>query len=273
MKAISYRFGLIKSIEFFLKFLILNLLISTIFSGLFHVFKFSEYHPLVNTISSIISIVISIKTSIELKNWNIYDELNFSSESKLLLIPMIFVVAGTSILLLEIRNYLFFYFPMSVFFKKIFMQVSGTNISVFWAVASILVFAPIVSEVLFRGIILNGLKNKYYVYLSIIFSSFLFAAITFNIYDAVPAFILGLILGTIYIKTHSLGLSIVLHMFSNLIVIIYLYLLELDISIYTNGEFHSIWLNSFAILTISIGLYMYYLRLRKLQNSSKKIWA
>lgn len=273
MKAISYRFGLVKSMEFFIKIIVLNMLISTVLSGVFHMFKISSFHPLVNTFSSIISLIISIKTTVELKNWNIYDELNLVNGSIVILFPLSFIILGVTILLLDIRNYLFYYFPMSVFFKKIFMQVSVSNISLFWSVVSILIFTPIVSEVIFRGIILNGLKNKYYSTSAVIFSSILFALLKFNIYEAIPAFILGIIIGAVYIKTNSLGLAILLHMLSNLITLIYLYLLELEISVYINGAFHSIWLNGFAILNIVIGLILYIKKFKSHHKVSRNRWA
>lgn len=273
MKAISYRFGIVKSIEFFLKIIILNMIISTMFSGLFHMFKLSSFHPLVNTISMILSLVISIKTTVELKNWSIYDELNFENGSLILLLPFSFIIIGVSILLLDIRNYLFYYFPMSVFFEKIFMQVSGANISLFWSVVSILIFIPIVNEVIFRGVILNGIKNKYYSTTAVVFSSILFGLITFNIYEAIPTFVLGIIIGLVYINTNSLGLAILLHMFSNLITLIYLYLLELEISVYINGDFHSIWLNGFAIINIMIGLAIYKKKFKSHHKVSRNRWA
>lgn len=273
MKPISYRFGMVKSIDFFLKIIILNMFISTMFSGFFHMLKLSSFHPLVNTVSSILSLIISIKMTSELKNWNIYDELNFSSASLSLLFPLSFIIVGVSIILLDVRNYLFFYFPMSVFFEKIFMQVSGANISLFWSVLSILVFAPIVNEIIFRGIILKGLNNRYYSITALMFSSILFALIKFNVYEAVPAFILGLIIGSVYAKTDSLGLSILLHMFSNLVILIYLYVLELEISVYINGDFHSFWLNGFAVLNIIIGIIVYNKKLNSHHKISKNRWA
>lgn len=273
MKSISYRFGVMKSIEFFIKIIVLYMILSTMLSGLFHMIKINSFHPLVNTISLAVSLIISIRTCRELKKWSFYDELNFENGSIIMLIPFGFIIVGISIILLDVRNYLFHYFPMSVFFKKVFIQVSGASISPFWSVISILIFLPIINEVIFRGVILNALKNKYYSTMAIILSSILFALIKFNIYEAIPAFVLGIVIGTVYIKTESLGLCMLLHMLFNFIILIYLYILELEISVYINSGFHSIWLNGFALINIIIGVFIYNKYFKFHHKISRNRWA
>ena len=80
------------------------------------------------------------------------------------------------------------------------------------------VFAPILEEVFFRGILLKDMSISWGPRTGIIISALIFAALHFNMVQAVPAFLMGLLMGYIYIYTHR-GLStvIVIHMINNLI--------------------------------------------------------
>lgn len=83
----------------------------------------------------------------------------------------------------------------------------------------IIIVAPIFEEILFRGIILNGLLNKYKnsSKKAIIYSAIVFGVVHLNIPQGVNAFIAGIILGFIYYYTKSMKLSIFAHFINNLI--------------------------------------------------------
>ena len=82
-----------------------------------------------------------------------------------------------------------------------------------------LITAPIFEELLFRGIILNGLLNKYKnsSKKAIIYSAMVFGLVHLNIPQGINAFIGGIILGFIYYYTKSMKLSIFAHFINNLI--------------------------------------------------------
>ncbi|WP_185870490.1 CPBP family intramembrane glutamic endopeptidase [Blattabacterium cuenoti] len=76
--------------------------------------------------------------------------------------------------------------------------------------------APICEEVLFRGIILNGmLKNKIHPAKAILFSSFLFGLTHMNPWQFVGGFLIGSFIGFIYFTTNSIIDCILLHVFNN----------------------------------------------------------
>ena len=82
-----------------------------------------------------------------------------------------------------------------------------------------LITAPIFEELQFRGIILNGLLNKYKnsSKKAIIYSAMVFGLVHLNIPQGINAFIGGIILGFIYCYTKSMKLSIFAHFINNLI--------------------------------------------------------
>lgn len=80
---------------------------------------------------------------------------------------------------------------------------------------SVSVLAPIFEEWLFRGMILRGLLQKTRPIWAILISSAAFAVIHMNIWQALPAFILGCFFAYVYYKTGSLKLTMAMHCANN----------------------------------------------------------
>ena len=86
----------------------------------------------------------------------------------------------------------------------------------FWiTLISVSVFAPLFEDWLCRGIVLRSLLTKYSPATAIIVSAVFFAIIHFNPWQAIPAFILGLLFGYVYYKTGSLKLTMLMHCANN----------------------------------------------------------
>src|SRR6056297_244604 len=83
-----------------------------------------------------------------------------------------------------------------------------------------LLIAPIMEEVIFRGIILGGLKKNYSIISALLISSLLFSISHFTLVQLVPTFIAGLYFGYIFYKSGSLLLSMFAHFSYNLLPII-----------------------------------------------------
>ena len=78
--------------------------------------------------------------------------------------------------------------------------------------------APLLEEILFRGIIQKGLMNGGLKPINAIaLSAFIFGAFHMNPWQFVGAFLLGLVLGLVYYRTQSLLMAILLHAFNNFI--------------------------------------------------------
>ena len=107
---------------------------------------------------------------------------------------------------------------------KFLMQVKETPSSLFLALFTIIIAAPIIEEYLFRGVIQSYLRNKYGSISAIVSASALFSLFHFspsqgfqNIGILLSLFILSLYLGFVYEKTRSLISNITLHVTFNLI--------------------------------------------------------
>ena len=83
----------------------------------------------------------------------------------------------------------------------------------------VLILAPVFEEFLFRGVLLRGILFKgFSPAYAVVISSALFALVHLNMLQGVHAFLLGALLGGIYLKTGNFTIVVLGHMVSNLIV-------------------------------------------------------
>lgn len=86
-----------------------------------------------------------------------------------------------------------------------------------------IIIAPIVEEIFFRGMILRGLLNRYSDRISIILSALVFGVVHMSLVQLLPGFIMGLMLGYVYIRTkRSLSTVITIHFLNNLMSYIFI---------------------------------------------------
>jgi sodium transport system permease protein len=85
-----------------------------------------------------------------------------------------------------------------------------------WQVALGLIVLPAVCEELaFRGFILGGLRRRFGPWMAIAISSFLFALYHFNVFQFVPTFLLGVVLGLLALRSGSVLPSMLFHLLHN----------------------------------------------------------
>lgn len=121
-------------------------------------------------------------------------------------------------------------------------------------------FAPIIEEILFRGIIQKGMiNNGVKPRNAIIISALVFGFIHFNPWQFIGAFLLGLVLGVVYFKTKSLLMPILLHFFNNTIAAIMMKYF------YTESFSELLHIPEYAVLLIGIVIFavFYYLFMYK----------
>jgi len=109
--------------------------------------------------------------------------------------------------------------PMPDSIKEAFNLALGNPRNVF-TLTTMVILAPLFEEIIFRGIILNGLLKRYSPAIAIVVSSLLFATVHLNPWQFVSAFILGLFIGWVYYKTQSLTFGIIVHAFNNLVAVL-----------------------------------------------------
>jgi len=84
-----------------------------------------------------------------------------------------------------------------------------------WALVTLVVMAPLFEETIFRGVILESARARYGTVAAWFVSAFVFGLAHLHPALAVNAFVLGLVLGYIYIRTESLWSTVILHAVNN----------------------------------------------------------
>jgi len=134
---------------------------------------------------------------------------NFGSIGALLSFIMIFPLVFAFNLVTEPLT---MWMEVPQFFKDFMLQIQSNKLSSFFA---IVIFAPLLEELFCRGIILRGLLHHTTPAKAIIWSAVMFGVMHMNPWQAIPAFLLGLLMGWIYWKTRSLWAVIFIHFINN----------------------------------------------------------
>jgi membrane protease YdiL (CAAX protease family) len=119
--------------------------------------------------------------------------------------------------------------PMPEYIEKLFAMLTKRDI---WTFLTVGITGPILEEVLFRGIILDGFLNRYKPGKAIFWSALLFGLFHLNPWQFIPAFLIGLLLGYIYLKTRSLIPVIFIHIINNSFSYLMVYIFGEDVQSY-----------------------------------------
>lgn len=93
----------------------------------------------------------------------------------------------------------------------------GLNTSLLWAdLLSVAVFAPLVEEMIFRGLVLSRLRKALPAWLAVVLQGLVFGFVHGQLVWIVYATLFGLLLGYVRLRTGSLKASILLHLGFNL---------------------------------------------------------
>ena len=101
---------------------------------------------------------------------------------------------------------------MPEFMKEIFERMTESNLPTFVAVV---IAAPILEEWLLRGLALKGMLQHMAPWKAIAWSALMFGVIHANPWQAIPAFLIGCLLGWIYYRTRSYWTCVALHAINN----------------------------------------------------------
>lgn len=108
---------------------------------------------------------------------------------------------------------------MPEFLKQALEQL--TEGPVWISLLSVSIFAPLFEEWLCRGLVLRGLLQNMKPGWAIAISALFFAVLHMNPWQAIPAFILGLLFGYVYYKTGSLKLTMLMHCVNNTLAVVF----------------------------------------------------
>ncbi|MEJ8854814.1 CPBP family intramembrane glutamic endopeptidase [Variovorax robiniae] len=137
-----------------------------------------------------------------------------SRRATLLLVvpPVLLLVPALMLTISAVLEVLVRLAPMSTGQELMFQRMSDNGIASLMATC---LLAPVLEEMLFRGIVLRGFLRQYSRGHAILGSAILFGAAHMNLYQFVVGLAMGLVLGWLYERTRSLIPCIALHLAYN----------------------------------------------------------
>jgi len=124
----------------------------------------------------------------------------------LIILTTVFLLLGFTIPLTEIL-------PMSDQINEAMMSLESDRL---WLnLLTFVLLAPVLEELIFRGIMLDGLLRKTSPLKAILLSSFLFALVHLNPWQFISAMVIGLFAGWVYYRTRNLLYPMLIHITNN----------------------------------------------------------
>ncbi|MCF6357598.1 MAG: CPBP family intramembrane metalloprotease [Draconibacterium sp.] len=138
----------------------------------------------------------------------------------LILIPIATFLWGAHNLLEIVGNLMDKFIPAPAWFWEMFSKIFDGDFGWWGAFLKVAVIAPIVEELIFRGLILQGFRRNYNGFIAVLMSALLFALFHLNPWQFPATFILGLLLGWLVLRTNSILLAILGHSINNALVLL-----------------------------------------------------
>lgn len=133
--------------------------------------------------------------------------------------PLVPLLAGAVLLSSEMENLMRAAWPPPRFFAETMRQILNPDSPLDRALAFLLagLLAPAIEELLFRGLILQGLASRHGPAWGVTLSTALFGAYHLYPWQAVPALALALLLGWVTWRSGRIGFAVALHVGNNLL--------------------------------------------------------
>ncbi len=138
----------------------------------------------------------------------------------LVILPMVTFFWGAHNILDQVNTAIEAVLPAPPWFWELFGKIFESDFGWWGAFFKVVVIAPIIEELIFRGIILNGLRKNYSTGTAIFISALLFSLFHLNPWQMPATLVLGLLLGWILIRTRSILLAILGHAINNFLVLL-----------------------------------------------------
>ena len=118
------------------------------------------------------------------------------------------------------------------------------------------VMAPLAEEFLCRGILLDAARANGGAAYGLLFSALFFGVIHFYPAAVVNAFVMGLLLGFIYIRSNSLYIVVILHAFNNALAMLLLTLGYAHTTLYELMSAHGLKMLYTVVYGVSLGIFL-----------------
>ena len=137
-----------------------------------------------------------------------------------------------------------------------------------WSMLTVIVMAPILEEVLFRGIIQGAIVRQYGSMSGLLIASAIFGVIHLIPQQAINAFFAGMVLGYVYLTTGSLIPGIVIHAINNAVAYVGMAMMGEQTVFYTRDLFPDpVWywaVYGLCVVVVGVTIPIAYRRLKRM---------
>ncbi len=138
----------------------------------------------------------------------------------LILIPVLFFFWAAQNLIGEVNNALDKALPPPAWFWELFNKIFESDYGIYGAILKVVIMAPVIEELIFRGVIMHGLMRNYSKFTAVFVSALMFALFHLNPWQFPATFILGIVLGILMVRTRNIFLCIIGHAINNGLVLV-----------------------------------------------------
>lgn len=138
----------------------------------------------------------------------------------LIVIPILVFIWAAHQMIGEINFQLEKILPPPPWFIELFNRIFENDYGIYGAILKIVILAPVIEELIFRGIIMHGLMRNYTGFTAVSVSALMFALFHLNPWQFPATFVLGILLGIVMLRTRNIYLCIIGHAINNGLVLI-----------------------------------------------------
>jgi len=178
------------------------------------------YLPVKNVLLSVGSVLFILIYGIRKSRKKIREVFPLRFFNPLLLVFIATFLIAAQVFISEVNLLVEKHLPPPNWFMELFNKIFESDFGLTGAFMKVVVVAPVIEELIFRGVIMHGFMRNYPKILAIFFSALLFALFHLNPWQFPATFVLGLLLGWLMIRTHSVLICILTHAINNLIVLL-----------------------------------------------------
>jgi sodium transport system permease protein len=102
---------------------------------------------------------------------------------------------------------------------QLFEELRGGRESIPWTVLALIILPALCEEIAFRGLILTGLRRRFRTWTAVLLGAFLFSLYHMNVFQLLPTFFLGVVLGLLTVRSGSVLPAILFHMLHNTLLV------------------------------------------------------
>lgn len=185
-------------------------------------FKGTEYlyHPIKKVVLGVGSVLFILAYGIRKSQEPIFEIFPVRLFNPLILIPITTFLWGAHAFLDVANAWVAKVIPPPPWFWELFNRIFEGDYGLTGVFIKVAVIAPIVEELIFRGIIFNGFRKNYNGFVAVVMSALLFSLFHLNPWQMPATFLLGLLLGWLMLRTNSIFVAILGHSINNALVLL-----------------------------------------------------